>query len=44
MGLFEQWPYTNFHNINLDSILEKIADLEARVSALENAQEAQEEE
>lgn len=42
MGTFEQFPYTNFHDINLDWIIEalkelndRVTDLEARVTALE---------
>lgn len=27
MGIFEQLPYTNFHNLNLDWILKTIQDL-----------------
>lgn len=29
------FPYTNLNNLNLDWLLEKIAELEARVAALE---------
>lgn len=28
MGLFEHFPYTNFHGLNLDWILQKLEDLE----------------
>ena len=28
MGLFEQWPYTNLHTLNLDWILESLKELE----------------
>lgn len=28
MGLFEQWPYTNLHTLNLDWILESLRELE----------------
>ena len=28
MGLFEHFPYTNFHGLNLDWILQKLKDLE----------------
>ena len=31
MGLFDQWPYTNFHELNLGWILKKIQDLETLV-------------
>lgn len=29
------FPYTNLNNVNLDWLLDKVADLEARVAALE---------
>lgn len=32
MGVFEQFPYTNFHDLNLDWILKKVKDLEQTVS------------
>ena len=35
MGLFEQFPYTNFHGVNLAWILEKIRDHETRITSLE---------
>lgn len=28
MGVFEQFPYTNFHDLNLDWIIEKIKEIE----------------
>ena len=28
MGLFEQWPYVNFHDLNLDWIIRKIKNVE----------------
>lgn len=31
MGLFEHWPYTNFHDLNLDWIVAKIKELQADV-------------
>ena len=34
MGLFENFPYVNFHKINLDWILQKIKSLESAVAAL----------
>lgn len=30
MGIFEQFPYTNFHNLNLDWILKTMQDLYTR--------------
>lgn len=30
MGIFEQFPYTNFHNLNLDWILKTVKDLYTR--------------
>jgi hypothetical protein len=32
MGLFEQFPYSNFHGLNLDWILKTIKDLETQIS------------
>lgn len=29
------FPYTNINNVNLDWLLDKVAELEARVAALE---------
>lgn len=44
MGTFEDFPYVNYHNINMDWIIEalkdldqRVTDLEARVTALEEA-------
>lgn len=44
MGTFEQFPYTNYHDLNLDWIIEalkelndRVTDLEERVTALEEA-------
>ena len=34
MGLFENFPYTNFHELNLDIICEKIKELEKRMDTL----------
>lgn len=31
MGLFEQFPFTNFHEMNLDWIIEKIKEIETRL-------------
>ena len=36
MGVFEQFPYTNFHGVNLDWILNTIRDHETRIVALES--------
>lgn len=33
MGIFEHFPYTNFHNLNLDKILERTKEAEAAVAA-----------
>lgn len=35
MGVFEQFPYTNFHGVNLSWILEKVRDHETRITSLE---------
>lgn len=36
MGVFEQFPYTNFHGVNLDWILKMIREHETRITALES--------
>lgn len=36
MGLFEQFPYTNFHELNLDWILKKIKELDEKVDSIED--------
>ena len=36
MGLFEQFPYTNFHELNLDWILKKIKELNEKVDSIED--------
>lgn len=36
MGLFEQFPYTNFHELNLDWILKKIKELDEKVNNIED--------
>ena len=33
---FEQFPYTNLHDLNLDWLLKKIEELEKRIKRLEN--------
>ena len=33
MGIFEHFPYTNFHNLNLDKILERTHEAEAAAAA-----------
>ena len=35
MALFEQFPYTNFHGVNLSWILDKVRDHETRITSLE---------
>ena len=32
MGIFEHWPYTNIHNLNLDWLIRKMKELEAKVN------------
>lgn len=32
MGVFEQFPYTNFHDLNLDWIIKKVKDLDNKVN------------
>lgn len=34
MGFFDNWPYTDFHRLNLDWILGKVQDLETAFSGL----------
>lgn len=36
MGLFEQFPYANFHELNLDWILKKIKELDKKVDSIED--------
>lgn len=36
MGLFEQFPYANFHELNLDWILQKIKELDKKVDSIED--------
>lgn len=36
MGLFEQFPYSNFHELNLDWILAKIKELDEKVDSIED--------
>ena len=36
MGLWEQFPYTNFHELNLQWVLQLLKDLNERVKTLEN--------
>lgn len=39
MALFEQFPYTNFHEMNLDWLLQKMQELAASQKTLEEAME-----
>lgn len=34
MGLFEQLPYTNFHELNLDWVLQTVKGMDAKIEAL----------
>ena len=36
MGLFEQFPYSNFHELNLDWILKKLKELDKKVDSIED--------
>lgn len=36
MGLFEHFPYANFHELNLDWILQKIKELDEKVDSIED--------
>ena len=40
MGVFEQFPYTNFHNLNLDWILQTIKATVAQIAEYENSVDA----
>ena len=35
MNIFDNFPYTNLQELNLDWLIEKVKELEERVSALE---------
>lgn len=39
MGLFEHFPYTNFHDLNLNWILGKIKDIDSTVAGVHQAEE-----
>lgn len=39
MAIFEQIPWTDFHELNLDWIVDKLRELEERVAALEEEAE-----
>lgn len=36
MGLFEHFPYTNFHELNLDWIIQAVKDLDEKVNSIED--------
>ena len=36
MGLFENFPYTNFHDLNLDWIIKEVIDLNKKVDNIED--------
>jgi hypothetical protein len=36
MGLFEHFPYTNFHDLNLDWIIQALKDLDIKVDTIES--------
>lgn len=36
MGLFEQFPYTNFHELNLDWLLERMKEIAGRMTTVED--------
>lgn len=40
MGLFEHWPYTNFHDLNLDWIISKVRKIDDNVSAAQTSAES----
>lgn len=36
MGAFEQFPYTNFHELNLDWIIEKIKEFKNEIDNIDD--------
>lgn len=40
MGIFEHFPYSNFHNLNLDRILERTKEAEAAIATTQAALDA----
>jgi hypothetical protein len=40
MGVFEQFPYTNYHDLNLDWVLKVIKELQAAIANIKPATEA----
>lgn len=36
MGAFEQFPYTNFHELNLDWIIEKIKEFKSEIDNIDD--------
>lgn len=36
MGLFEHFPYTNFHELNLNWILQKIKEFKSEIDNIDN--------
>lgn len=36
MGIFEHFPYTNFHELNLDWIIQTVKDLDEKVNSIED--------
>ncbi len=40
MGLFEHWPYTNFHNLNLDWIIDKVKNINDDVASAQASAES----
>lgn len=40
MGVFEQFPYTNFHELNVDKLLEVTGEVKAKADAVDTAAEA----
>lgn len=40
MGLFEHWPYTNFHDLNLDWIVDKVKKINDDVASAQSSAES----
>jgi len=38
--MFEKWPYTNFHDLNLDWIIDKVKNIDDNVSAAQSSAES----
>ena len=39
MGLFENFPYTNFHELNVDMLIKALDDIKNKITGIENLNE-----